>query len=390
MTVGSPYRATGQAGTGKQIAQQIIKWKPDLVWCHHGRAASCREFIDALHKACLKTAVYLCDEPYETGETASYSPLFRYVFSMDFKTVESHKGSRQDRSSVFYLPPGVDSDLFAYRSYRERNATVLFLGNATLPPREAWLRPIEKLVVGSDIRFWQSTGKRDPRWVPQKDHPALYASCRVGLNVHRHPGITAECYKKRVVGRRSSKPVPKGIKLCQRKPEVEGTGFWNDGDLPASHVNPRFFEMAACGTLVVSDDHRSELARMFPMAPRAESPEHFLELVLYYMGHEDEAEEIGKVCSIQISRRHSYRHRAAEVLIRAGLRESEQAAQLFCLGPLEDWLTPQDFSLLEARSSSAATGLSGRWSPPYGMSLTRMSGSVSVNTSIDVQTPWPS
>ena len=48
------------------------------------------------------------------------------------------------------------------------------------------------------------------------------------------------------------------------------------------------------------------------MAPQAEDPEHFYELVRYYLDHLDEAEEIGRACSFLISSRHSYRHRAAE------------------------------------------------------------------------------
>src|SRR5690606_20416213 len=108
------------------------------------------------------------------------------------------------------------------------------------------------------------------------------------------------------------------------------------------HLNPRFFEMASCGTLVVSDDHRSELARMFPMAPRAESPEHFFELVSYYIDHPHEAEEIGRACSTLVSRRHSYAHRAAEVLIRAGFKGLLPDSQLSFLGEPEAWLSPQD------------------------------------------------
>lgn len=182
--------------------------------------------------------------------------------------------------------------------------------------------------------------------------------------------------------------VPEGIELCRQMPKREGTGFWNDANLPAAHVNPRFLEMAACGTCVVSDDHRSELARLFPMAPRAQDPDHFVELVLYYLKHPDEAEKIGDACSYLISRRHSYAHRAAEVLIRVGLMGLERASQHSFLGEPAAYLSPQDLSLLLARSSSEATGRSERWSPAYGMSLTSTSGSPSESDSLDVPTPW--
>ena len=236
--------------------------------------------------------------------------------------------------------------------------------------------------------FFTATHKKKPEWIPIEDHAALYSSCLVGLNVHRHPGITEECWKRRVIGRSSHDKVPSGLKPFRQKPAEEGTGFWNDGNLPAAHVNPRFFEMASCGTLVVSDDHRPELARMFPYAPRAQDPNHFLELVLHYIQHPEEAEEIGKKCSWTISKRHTYQHRCAEVLIRAGLITVLPEDQRICLGGPEDWLSPQDCGRLAVKSSSEVTGPSERWSPQYGMSLMRTSTKVSDSTSIDVPTPW--
>lgn len=384
----SPYRSRTMPGTAKSIADQIVKWKPHLVWCHHGRAASNEDFLMRLRREGIKTAVYLCDEPYESGETARYSPRFQFVFTMDPCTLDVHRRSRKDRTNVFYLPPGVDTEHFVYSRYDKREVSAFFLGNATLIPRLEWLKPIERLVDGADIRFFNTVGKGHAKWVTLADHPKLYGGCIVGLNVHRDPWITTECFKKRVLGRSKTMHVPEGLKLCQQMPRKEGTGFWNDGNLPAAHVNPRFLEMAACGTCVVSDDHRSELARMFPMAPRAQDPHHFVELVLHYLKHPDEAEKIGRACSFLISRRHSYAHRAGEVLIRVGLQASDKAGQPSFLGAPEDWLTPQDSSLLLERSSSDPTGLSARWSPAFGMSLISTSGSPSVSDSLDVPTPW--
>jgi hypothetical protein len=384
----SPYRTMAMPGTAKQMARDIAKFKPALVWCHHGRAASNPEFLNELHRNGIQTAVYLCDEPYEIGETARYSPLFKHVFSMDLCTVEAHRHSRPSRKNVHYMPSCADTTLFPYVDYKNRNTPAFFLGNATLTPRPRWLKPVEKTVEGADIRFFTTVGKRDAKWVTAADHPKLYADCVVGLNVHRDPSITQDCFKKRVLGRGSAMKWPAGLTKPTSRPKEWGTGFWNDGNLPASHINPRFMEMAASGTLVVSDDHRSELARMFPMAPRAQDPEHFLELVHYYLAHEDEAEAIGKACSYLISKRHTYAHRAAEVLIRCGLRESLPADLHSSLGEREDWLTPPASTLLAARSSSARTGPSERWNPQSGMSLTRTSGKVSDTTSLDAPTPW--
>lgn len=380
-------------GTAKGLAQTIAGWGAHIVFCHHGRAGSHPEFLTSLRRAGVKSVVYLCDEPYESGETTKYSPRFDFVFTMDPCTVEAHRLSRSRRDNVYYLPPGVDTTHFAYRPYFDKDGLLMrdipafFLGNANLIPRKGWLEPIDRLVDGADIRFFETVGKGHKKWIALDKHPKFYANCVVGLNVHRSPTITRECFKKRVLSR-GNDAVPKGITLCSQMPRQEGTGFWNEGNLPGAHVNPRFLEMAACGTLVVSDDHRSELARMFPMAPRAESPEHFYELVSYYVNHPREAEAIGQACSMQILRRHTYAHRAAEVLIRAGFKASLKDNQLSFLGPPEDWLSPQDCGPLGVESFSALTGPSERWSPQLGMSLTKVSGRASEATSLDVPTPW--
>ena len=391
ITKRSPYSSGSAKGYPKMIGQSIAAWRPDLVWCHHGRGTSQLGFLAPLHRVGAKTAVYLCDEPYEVGETASYSPNFNFVFTMDPCTIDVHRLSRQGRRGVYYLPPGVNTEEFKLVPYSKRKGGAFFLGNAGLPPRPTWFKPVEN-VLDADIRFWPGkhpVAKGDSKWIPLEEHFAHYSNCYVGLNVHRHPGITMECYKRRIMARNhGAKPVPKGLTLAPAPPTVEGTGFWNDGDLPAAHVCPRFFEMAACGTLVVSDAARPELRRLFPMAPRASDPEHFLELCHYYLEHTDEAEEIGQACSYLISKRHSYRHRAAEVLIRLGLKELAEGDLATSLGEPEDWLTLQHFASPKAMLSSEATGPSERWSPQSGLSLTRTCGSPSEASSLDVPNPW--
>lgn len=394
---GNSPLSMGRNHSAKPLADMVVRWKPDLVFAHHGRAASNFLFMQSLKNQGIQTACYLCDEPYETGETAIYSPGFNMVFTMDPCTVEAHRRSRSSRSGVFYLPPGVHTDDFKPRPYFDdageqiRELATLFIGNGSLVPRLKYFEPIDRLVAGSCFQYLKrvisKTHKKD--WIPYETHPKWYSNCKIGLNVHRAPWITQDCFKQRVVNRQPSFPVPAGLKLqTEPPPQGWGTGFWNDGNLPAAHVNPRFLEMAACGTLVVSDNHRSELERLFPGVPQAADPDHYLELVLHYLEHPDEAEAIGKKCSYLISQRHSYKHRAAEVLTRAGLQGSLPSAQYSSLGAPEDWLTPQDLKPREMNSSSAPTGPSERWSPASGRLWTRQSMTPSDMQSVDAPTPW--
>lgn len=377
---------------GRMIAKNIAGWGADLVWCHHGLAASSDAgFLEELRKHGITSAVYLCDEPYETGETVKYSPKFDAVFTMDLWTLDVHRNAR-DQQRVYHLPPAVDVARFRHKSFAGRERKALFLGNADLIPRREWLEPAER-IANADIRYFphrQANGrpiaKGHSKWVGTEDHPELYASCTVGLNVHRSPVITKECFNTRVKVLRRSQP--RGLTFCEQMPEREGTGFWNDGNLPASHINPRFFEMAACGTCVVNDNHRSELTRLFPFVPQAVDPANFLELVLYYLDHVDEAEEIGRECSFLISGRHTYQHRACEVLILLGFKELLVTDQHSYLGEPAVWLNPQDCNVLKARSLSGQIGLLERWSPQYGMSLMRRFGNPKGDLSIDVHQKW--
>ncbi len=359
---GGPYSTRG-ATRGKVLAQQVLSLKPDLVWCYHGRAASVGSFVDTIRQHGVRTAVFLPDEPYEVGESARFSPKFDFVFSLDACTVEAHLRSRPlaRQSDVFYLPPCADTARFRPPPHdADRTTPALFLGNPMLVPRETWLRAVERAVPGTRILSWPVKGrplaKGMPGWISDREHPALYSSCKVGLNIHRDPRITRECYKKRVLARQASYTVPAGLKLWHKMPADDGTGFWNDANLPASHVNPRFFEMAACGTLVVNDNHRSELGRMFPMVPQAKSADEFVSEVRYYLERPDQAAEIARQCSDLISKRHTYLHRAAEVLIRTGCRTLVPEGRLSSLGEQAEWLTPQDLPLPVATSSSVPTG----------------------------------
>lgn len=388
MSAGGPYSTRGGHYV-RGIADNIKQHRPDLVWCYHGRAAGNSSFIQPFRTAGIRTATYLPDEPYECGESSKFSPLFDYVFTMDFCTIEIHEQARQapHRKRTFYLPPCADVNQFRYKDYSKRTVPAFFLGNPTLIPREQYLRAVEKLVEGADIRFWPTKGipvtKLDKKWVRQEDHPLYYSSCIVGLNVHRAPGITKECYNRRVAHSK-----PRHTTLPSAPPKHDGTGFWNDFDAPASHVNPRFFEMAACGTLVVSDNDRLELQRMFPYAPRARTPEEYVAFVLHYLNHKDEAETIGQACYYEISKRHTFRHRAAEVMMRVGLMDRLPENQLSYLGEPKVWLSPQDLPLPKGKSSSERTGLCDSWNPQSGLSLTRTSGSPSHRDSLDAPIPW--
>lgn len=395
MIKSGPYSIGSAGKQAGLVAKNLIAWGPDLVFCHHGRSASHPSFISQFRSRGIRTAVYLCDEPYECGETVKYAKEFDFTFTMDPCTLPLHSMARRGSERVFYLPPGVDINRFKLFRYASRQANithiapVVFLGNATLTPRIPYLRGIEKAIPDAEIRYWKTVGKHSSEWIPLEDHPKLYSRCVLGLNVHRHPAISQKCFKTRNMAKRNVGPkFPGGLVPISSPPPEWGTGFWNDYNLPASHVNPRFFEFAACGTCVINDNSRYELFRMFPMAPRASDPERFVELALYYLDHKSEAEEIGHACYELVSRRHTYRHRAAEILHRVGLRGSIRGREFSSLGEPREWLTTQDLGVLKVSPLSELTGHCEPFEPRTGTALIRKSGGPKLDGSLRMDYPW--
>jgi len=376
---GSAYSAKGWGGMGRGIAKEMAQWGADLVFVHHGRWGV--PLLDVLNSAGIRSAVYLCDEPYECGETVKYAKHYTHVFTMDPCTLDLHRRVRGD-ANVHYLPPAANTDRFHPGLFApDTGVDGLFLGNASLTPRPDYFHPLE--AVGKErgldisIRYWTSTTKHSPNWIPLERYPELYARAKIGLNVHRLPWIDEQCWRTRVQSGRSGMKVvlPPGIRITDKPPARWGTGFWNDFNMPGSHVNPRFFELAAMGTFQISDNDRSELARMFPEAIRCSTPEEFLDRFFFYLDHPKERREIAHACCQKVLTSHTYRHRAAEALVRAGLWESTPEPACSSLGEPREWMTPQECPRFEDRSCSAPTGPSSSCpTPPISRSSMPWSG----------------
>jgi len=370
------YSSRNWGDMPRGISRQIIEWRPDLVFVHHGRYGI--HLCQFMKEAGIPIACYLCDEPYEVGETILYSPSYSHVFTMDACTLGIHSGLRKD-GNAFYLLPGVNADRFnpgLNNSGGELDG--VFLGNASLVPRPSFFRYLEREANGKaniGIYYWNTVNKQHPNWIGLDKYPSLLASANIGLNVHRSPSITEDCFRKRVMSGRVAKMVlPNGFQFCRTPPKEWGTGFWNDLDLPASHVNPRFFETGALGVFQISDASRSELLRLFPESVTASTPEEFTEKFLYFLEHAEEREERAKQCCDLILSRHTYRHRCAEILLRVGLWESIPESLSSSLGPQEDWMHTQNLVSLPEILSSEQIGHSNSSIQPISKSLTPTSG----------------
>jgi spore maturation protein CgeB len=377
----SIYSARGWGDLARGMSRQMLEWKPDLLWVHHGRYGV--HLCEWFNQAGVPTAAYLCDEPYETGETLFYAPNYTHVFSMDLETIPAHLAIRGEKRNVHYLLPAVNADRFRPGLYAaETGRDGVFIGNASLVPRPRFFRHLEGKYPGrAAIFYWKTVNKQSSEWLGLDRYPEILGTAKVGLNVHRSPRITEDCYRKRVLNGRNRTLLPPGFQYCNQPPAEWGTGFWNDLDLPASHVNPRFFETAALGTFQISDAERSELKRLFPMAVTCATPEDFADRFFYFLDHAEERRDIAKACCDLTLSRHTYKHRCAEILLRVGLWDAMPESLSSSLGPPQDWMHTQSFPPSLVASSSEPTGPSSFSSPPISKSSTPPFGTISTRAS---------
>jgi spore maturation protein CgeB len=367
----SPYSTKGWAAASRTIAKEMAQWGADLVFVHHGRYGT--PLLGALKELGIRTAVYLCDEPYESGESWKYGVQYDYVFTMDLETVDFHQRCRANTERrVFYLPPAINVDRFKPGLFeRWSGDDGFFLGNASLAPRPSYLHPIEN---EAKICFWKPTGKGQSEWIPLANYPRLYGTAKIGLNIHRLPWIDERQYKRAVLAKRSTKGPP--FAMPSAPPPEWGTGFWNTWNLPASHINPRFFEFAAMGTFQLCDG-RGEIKRLFPDAVVVLSPEEFVDRFHYHLAHKTESLEIADACCDLTLRLHTWKHRCAEVLLRTGCWESIPDIACSSLGEPKDWLSTLDYPPCAAPPLSAQTGPSNFSTPPTSRSSIRRFGNIS-------------
>lgn len=86
--------------------------------------------------------------------------------------------------------------------------------------------------------------------------------------------------------------------------------------IPADSLNPRCYEVPACGCLLVTEGSRGEVHTVFDPGKEIvvfENREELEEQILYHLEHEDERKRMCERARAKVWENHSYFHRAAKV-----------------------------------------------------------------------------
>jgi spore maturation protein CgeB len=262
------------------LADQIERFRPDLVVVVHGRVAHNR-----LGKAgeTTPTALWLLDEPYEVDETSRWSRRFTYVGVNDVATLHRH-----ERAS--YLPVCYDPQVHrpgdGVRAY-----AVGFIGGGN-PSRER--------ILGALVRRQRLDYVVGGPW----NDPLVRARC---LSPNVPPSRTVRLYQQtRIV-----------VNVFRDK------HHYNRDHIEGYALNPRVYEALACGALVVSE-WRPEVASLVPELPTFHGVDDAVAIVDDLLAHPERAEAIRAACAARLAS-HTYAQRLSTLLARANLAPRVEA-----------------------------------------------------------------
>jgi len=255
---------------------------PEVLFAVHGGTVP-TSIIDGYRRRGVTTAVYLLDEPYEVDRSSAWARHYEFVFSVDRQTVPHHaQFSRAD-----HLPLAFDADRFRPDG-RAYACEILVLGS----PFEHRLQ----LLAPLRARFGKHITWVGPGWQP---------FCPSGRHVDQlvTPDICARFYR--------------GASFVIN---IHRDSFWshygetNTSRIAATHLNPRFWESAACGAFQLCS-HRADLAEFDGVVESFDTTDQLGHLIEAYWDAPEERRRLEALAS-QAVRQHTYKERAETILAR--------------------------------------------------------------------------
>jgi spore maturation protein CgeB len=241
----------------------------------------------------IPTAVWFTDDPYYTDVTVDVARYYNYVFTLESSCVPLYQEAGCDR--VHHLPFGVNTALFHPKPVDAAWRTeICFIGSA-FGNRIAFFDEVADYLAGRKAciaGYWWEKLQSYPKlqhqikpgyWIAPEDSCSYYNGARIVINMHR---------------------------------AIDDASNRNSRLLPAHSINPRSFEISACGTLQLTDI-RSELGSYYKPGVEVEtysSPGELIEKLDYYLRHEERRNELALRGLDRTMREHTYPHRVNQLL----------------------------------------------------------------------------
>lgn len=271
----------------------VQRTKPDLVLVFDGCKSSCYQ-IEMIRKANIKTAVWMTDDPYFTDKTTRFVPFYDFVFTPEINCVSFYQSL--GCKNVHYLPLAADSNVFYPRDVDSKYSTdILFLGFAYENRIQIFDEIAEYLASKKTLISGFGWGKLKSYrllrrkvyanyWMDSEETACHYNGAKIVINMHR-------VHDDRTVNKNSKK-------------------------IPAASINPRTFEISACGAFQLTDI-RPELNTFYTIGHDIEAyttPTNLMEKLEYYLNNEQERKMIAARALSNVQHNHTFSHRVLELL----------------------------------------------------------------------------
>lgn len=225
------------------------------------------EQIAGIRQLGIKTAIWFVDDPYFTEDTSVICRHYDYVFTHELNCVEFYRSLGM--TSVYYLPLCVNPKMFyPRRTGPQYHYDVVFIGNAFRNRTELfdqlapYLRGKKVLIAGG---FWERLNRYEELspfiksgFMPPEETANYYSGAKLVINIHR--------------------------------PWEGGQDNRNTFQLPSLSINPRTYEISACGTMQLTDV-RGDLGSHYTPGRDLEtfaSADELKRKIEYYLNHENE------------------------------------------------------------------------------------------------------
>jgi len=254
----------------EQVRFQAEQLKPDAVIVLNGVHLFAKDYleqIDAVRRMGIKTAVWFVDDPYVTDDTVKLAPHYDFVFTHERSCVRLYQsiGCAQAHHLPLAAHFGTFQPMPVARTYE---SDICFIGTG-FPNRIALFDQIAPYLKRRNVVIAGALWNRMRNYrmierflikegVPVPESARYYNGAKIVINLHRTPG---------------------------QSPENRNAIDW-----PAESINPRTFDMSACGTLQLTDE-RSELRELYAVGSELDvyrNAKDLLDRIDYYLSHDEE------------------------------------------------------------------------------------------------------
>ncbi|WP_282941188.1 glycosyltransferase [Paenibacillus sp. RC67] len=290
----SQIRQVSVAAPLDNVAELAKQTRPDLVFVLNGIFDLSMEQIDAIRMMGIQTCVWITEDPYFIDVTLKKAPHYDYVFTHELGSIPYYQtaGCQQ----VHYLPLAVNEAMFRPRQVNlSYSRDISFIGTAFwnrvrfIDKMSPYLSQKKTFISGllwDRLKSYRKLGSKVSleRCMSVEDTAAYYNASKIVINLHRSHEDDQHNYNSR------------GIR--------------------ALSINPRTFDICACGALQLTDV-RHDLTYFYTPGQELDtysSPEELREKCEYYLTHEEERTEMALRGLYRTWNEHTYKKRVSRLL----------------------------------------------------------------------------